>query len=188
MVKKGVSIFNDAIRKKVSREYYPYSERLLDLRIQGLEGSSISNWDFGKMADMVGLTKEEYIKYEYEEGDMSVDEYKEVIKRLTVKMREEERLNEPEEVNLSTGDLKLIGETLGLNIILYNEEIKYNPIEERLEVGLYLSVKDSSYTLEEYNNRDKGSFKQAREELASYGWKQLKDYEDRYIKKVVINT
>lgn len=63
------------IQEKLSSEQFKLSEILLDKRYD-------LNLNFAKVAEIVGLSTDEYIKYEYGSPDIPVDDYHKAIKKI----------------------------------------------------------------------------------------------------------
>ncbi|MBP1040353.1 hypothetical protein I6N95_04930 [Vagococcus sp. BWB3-3] len=76
--------FNDLLKKyqpdlfnKVSAEQSGLSEKILSLRID-------SGFDILKMAKLLDLSQEDYLKYEFGDLDFSIEEYKKVIAKMKI--------------------------------------------------------------------------------------------------------
>lgn len=74
------------IKEKLSSEQFKLSEILLDKRYE-------LNLSFAKISEIVGLSKDEYIKYEYGNTDIPVEDYYRAIKRIETYERHLSQVN-----------------------------------------------------------------------------------------------
>lgn len=63
------------IEEKINTDQFKISEEILDTRFE--KGLS-----FDEAAEVVGLPRENYIKFEYGDSDINVSEYRKVLRKL----------------------------------------------------------------------------------------------------------
>lgn len=63
------------IEEIINTDQFKISEEILDIRFE--KGLS-----FDEAAKVVGLSREKYIKFEYGDNDISVSEYRDVLRKL----------------------------------------------------------------------------------------------------------
>ena len=68
---------NPHIKKILESEQFPYSEKIMELRIK-------INIDIRELAAYLQITPEQYIEYEYCNTDIPISEYKQIIQQLTI--------------------------------------------------------------------------------------------------------
>lgn len=68
---------NPHINKILESEQFPYSEKIMELRIK-------INIDIHDLADYLQITPEQYIEYEYCNTDIPISEYEQIIQKLTI--------------------------------------------------------------------------------------------------------
>lgn len=68
---------NPHINKILESEQFPYSEKIMELRIK-------INIDIHELAAYLQLTPEQYIEYEYCNTDIPISEYEQIIQQLTI--------------------------------------------------------------------------------------------------------
>lgn len=84
----------DWMKKEMETERFKLSSELIGLKINGLGKSKRGGWTFGEMADMAGMSREEYLKYEYGDIGLSVEDFKRVINKVKGNMKDIEDQSE----------------------------------------------------------------------------------------------
>ena len=68
---------NPHIKKILESEQFPYSEKIMELRIK-------INIGIHDLAAYLQITPEQYIEYEYCNTDIPISEYEQIIQKLTI--------------------------------------------------------------------------------------------------------